>query len=64
MEDKVTDIEIHLAHLQRTVDELNDIVVQQGKEIDRLKKNNRLLKESIDAQIIKNEEDEVPPPHY
>ena len=43
MENRLIDIEMAIANLQKTVDELNDVVFEQSKVIDRLSKENRLL---------------------
>lgn len=64
MENKIIDIEITLAHQQKMIDELNDVVIEQGKEIESLKVKARVLKETMSQQLMKNEEDETPPPHY
>jgi len=36
--DKLTDIETKLAHQDKIIDDLNDVVIAQSREIDRLKK--------------------------
>ena len=47
MEDKLIDIEITLAHQQKMIDELNEVIIEQGKEIESLKVKARILKESM-----------------
>ena len=64
MEDRLTDIEITIAHQQKMIDELNDVIISQGKEIDALKHKAMLLKESMNQEFMKKEEEETPPPHY
>ena len=36
MEQRVTDLEIHVTHLEHTIQELNDVVFRQQRTIDRL----------------------------
>lgn len=62
--ERLIDIETTLAHQQRMIDELNEVIIEQGKEITALKKKTKLLKESMNQQLVKNLEDETPPPHY
>ena len=37
MEDRITEIEIALAHQEVEIEKLNDVIRQQWREIDRLK---------------------------
>jgi SlyX protein len=41
--DRTEAIEAHVAHLTRMVDDLNEVVLRQGAEIDRLKAQMVLL---------------------
>jgi len=58
-------LESHLAHLERQVEQLNGVVIEQGKLLDRLKKETQrqssamqtLELERINANVQK-------PPHY
>ncbi len=68
LESKITDLECKLAFQEDTVDQLNDTVIQQQKQIETLV--NYLQK--MQAQITSLQEDnsvmpveqEPPPPHY
>ena len=64
MENRLIDIEMAIANLQKTVDELNDVVFEQSKIIDRLSKENRLLATMIKEATVKPLSEETPPPHY
>ncbi len=64
MEKRLIDIEIAIANLQKTVDELNDVVFKQGKLIDKLIKENKLLVSMIKENSVKPLSEETPPPHY
>lgn len=63
-EERLIDIESALALLQKTVDELNDVVIAQGKQINRLQKDQKILIESLKSDNIKPLSEETPPPHY
>ncbi len=64
MEQRLIDIEIAIANLQKTVDELNSVVFKQGNTIDKLTKENKLLATMIKDNIVKPLSEETPPPHY
>ncbi|TYC62332.1 SlyX family protein [Rhodobacterales bacterium] len=65
-EDRLEQLEIDLAHASRTIDELNGVVVDQGKQIDKL---TRLLTQMTD-QVEELMDNVLPahqvekPPHY
>ncbi|MBQ3695619.1 MAG: SlyX family protein [Alphaproteobacteria bacterium] len=62
--DRLTEIERHLANLEAQLDDLNSVVIQQGRKIDRLEKDYRALRDSVDASLVKPLSEETPPPHY
>ena len=62
--DRLTEIERHLADLEAQLDDLNSVVIRQNKQIDRLEKDYRLLRDSMDASLVKPLSEETPPPHY
>jgi starch synthase len=67
MESRITDVEIHLMHQEHTVEELNKVVVQQQREIDRLGDEIELIKRQLRAiapSDVKLPSEEEPPPHY
>ena len=66
-DNRITELEVQLAHQTATVDELNDMVAKQWQEIDRLKKQmTRLIGrlESVEQSLPKGATDDQPPPHY
>ena len=64
MEERFIDIEQSLMFQQKMLDELNDVVILQGKEIDGLKKQIKFLEEKVSAETVKPLSEETPPPHY
>ena len=63
-EDRLINIEMAMADLQKTIDDLNDVVIKQGKQIEYLQKMNRYLMDNIEKDTVKPLEEETPPPHY
>ena len=64
LDNRLTEIEIVLANQEKMLDELNEVVIKQGKTIDALIKQTKLLKESIPQDFVKPLSEETPPPHY
>ncbi len=63
-ENRLINIETAVAELQKTVDDLNSVVIEQEKKIEYLQKMNRYLIENIDKDVVKPLAEETPPPHY
>ncbi|MEC9282835.1 MAG: SlyX family protein [Bdellovibrionota bacterium] len=68
LEKRLTDLEMKFSFQDHLIEELNEVIVQQQKEIHRLKNlwlqfEEVKLKGGMD-QGIKNLSEEVPPPHY
>ena len=62
--DRLTEIERHLADIEKQLDDLNSVVIQQGKQIDKLEKECHSLRDSMDVSLVKPLSEETPPPHY
>ena len=64
---RLDQIEIKLAHLERALNELNDVVIRQQREIELLTARNRQLKdqlESLEAGGGASADTFEKPPHY
>lgn len=64
-----TELQIKLTHLERFVDQLNDVIVQQQQSIDRLQlKVDKLSRglQSVKSQLpeAENDPESERPPHY
>jgi len=64
LEERLIEIETALANLEKTVDELNEVIVRQDKEIETLKKSNKYISELVETEVVKPLSEETPPPHY
>jgi SlyX protein len=67
MEDRITELEIRLTHIEDTLDVLNQSVIDQHKLIDQLQLQIAILEKKLKAVApsnIANESEETPPPHY
>ena len=65
-EQRFIDIEMALSNLERVVEDLNEVIINQGKDIAFLQKQNHYLTEAVrnTQSTVKPEEEETPPPHY
>lgn len=64
-DERLTNVEINVANLEKTIGELNDVLTQQWKLIESLKRE----KQSLEARIRRleqswNEQPQAKPPHY
>lgn len=64
MEDRIIELEFKMAHQEKLIDELNEVVTGQWRDIDILKKKFVLLNEMIQQLDGKSSEADVPPPHF
>lgn len=65
LEARLTAIEIALAHQQKAIDELSEMMVKQGKMLDILTQQYASFKQFLEEQdVVKPLSEEVPPPHY
>lgn len=64
--ERVEKVEVKLSYLEETVEQLNEIVVAQQKEMAELHAHVDALKKKI-AELMRNEGEEIAnrrPPHY
>lgn len=65
-EDRITQLEIKLAYMEDFVNQIQEVAVQQTKDIERLKAENKMMAEKI-RDLMENLEGDIPnrkPPHY
>lgn len=67
MDERITELEIRLTHIEDTLDVLNKIVTDQNRLIDQLQLQVSILEKKLKAAATSNiahESEETPPPHY
>ena len=58
-------IESHLAHLERQYEELNQVVIEQGKLLARLHKENAKVSDAVQTiELERIRANNPKPPHY
>ena len=66
-QDQIEDLQIRIAFLEQSVDEMNEIVTNQQSQINLLERAVKHLSSRLDQSgpnNIRSPEDETPPPHY
>ena len=62
---RIDKLESHLAHLERQVDQLNGVVIEQGKLLDRLRKETQRQSSAMQTLELERIKSNVQkPPHY
>lgn len=66
IENRIMELEIKNAHQEDTIEQLNQIVIEQQKNIDELVRNLKRLKTQLSnlQEGSSKETPEPPPPHY
>jgi SlyX protein len=58
-------LESHLAHLEHQVEELNGVVIEQGRVIDRLRKQVQVQARAMETAVVEQVKANNPkPPHH
>lgn len=67
MNERLTELEVRVAFQEKTIQDLNEVVTRQQRQIDRLMQELEAMKSRLaglaPAMVIPQEE-EKPPPHY
>ncbi len=66
-EARITDIEIHLMHQAKAIEELNEVVIRQQRQIDDLTADIARMREQLQGlapSAVREPSEEEPPPHY
>jgi len=64
-DERIEKLEAHVAHLERQIDQLNEVVIQQSQELDRLKKQVGRVSQSLEsAELERIKSVDTKPPHY
>ena len=63
-EQRITELEIRLAHQDQTIAELNEMVTTQWRKIEALERQMGRLREEVQNSQTERGGDEPPPPHY
>ena len=57
-------LEMHFAHQDKLISELNDVIAAQWRKIDALERLLRRLRDELQSNAPQRDAPEPPPPHY
>ena len=63
-DERFINIEMALANVERMLDDLNQVIIEQGKMIEKLSLQNQYLMNLAESDTVKPQSEETPPPHY
>ncbi|AWK89003.1 SlyX family protein [Azospirillum thermophilum] len=64
---RLTDLEIRLAHHEKMAEEMSQVLFEQGRTIDRMAQQIKRLRDrllELESSAARAPIDEPPPPHY
>jgi len=66
MDKRFEDIEVRMAYLESTVEQLNQVVIKQQDQVDLLILEIQRMKQEQQqgGDLVRDLSDETPPPHY
>lgn len=67
MQDRLAELEVRVAFQDKTIQDLNDVVTRQQREIDRLVRDVETLRlqlRTLAPSLVVSQDEETPPPHY
>jgi SlyX protein len=66
LEQRIIELETRLSYQDHTIEQLNEVVTAQQRQIDRLEKGMQNLRTQFadDGPGIRRPDEETPPPHY
>lgn len=65
LEQRIIELETRLSYQDHTIEQLNEVVTAQQRQIDRLEAGLRGLREQqAGGDRIRRPDEETPPPHY
>lgn len=63
-DERLMNIEMALANHEKMLDELNQVIIEQSKVIEKLVRQNQYLLNLAESDTVKPQSEETPPPHY
>lgn len=66
-ENRITELEIQIAHMDTVLTDLSDMIKTQWDRIDMLERRNKMMSDDIKRMVDflrASPEEDAPPPHY
>ena len=64
-DERIEKLEGHVAHLERQIDQLNEVIIQHSQELDRLRKQVGRVSQTLEnSELERIKSVDTKPPHY
>jgi len=65
MQQRLTELERKISYQDKLLQELNEVIFAMSKRLDLLESRQKALNDQFaSGNMVKRQEDEIPPPHY
>lgn len=67
MQERLAELEVRLTFQDKTIQELNEVVTRQQRQLDRMTRELETLKAQLQVlapSLVASQSEETPPPHY
>lgn len=64
LNERLVEVESRIVHQERTIEQLNEVILEQAKQLQRLHQQITSLTEQLQKAAPSSEDPEPPPPHY
>ena len=67
MQERLAELEVRLTFQDKTIQELNEVVTRQQRQLDRMTRELETLKAQLQILaplLVASQSEETPPPHY
>jgi len=67
MQERLAELEVRLTFQDKTIQELNEVVTRQQRQLDRMTRELETLKAQLQIlapSLVASQSEETPPPHY
>jgi len=65
MQQRLIELERKISYQDKLLQELNEVIFALSKRLDQLESRQKALNDQLaSGNMVKRQEDEIPPPHY
>ncbi len=67
MQERLAELEVRLTFQDKTIQELNEVVTRQQRQLERMTRELETLKAQLQIlapSLVASQSEETPPPHY
>ena len=65
MQQRLIELERKISYQDKLLQELNEVIFSLSKRLDQLESRQKAMNDQLTSgNLVKRQEDEIPPPHY